>query len=161
MRRTSDDRPEQSRELELIDTAVAVRRGVTALAARARSERRGTLTINAVAVLGLLAKAGVITPGEVANRLQAQPQSLTRTFAALERDGLTLRMSDPADGRQSLLALTEAGRSALRAEMRPRDEWLAGVLRTVTAAELAALAAAAPILERLALIDVTPARREP
>src|SRR3954463_2815967 len=105
--------------------AATLRRAVTGLAARARAERAGDLSLNEVAVLGRVAVHGPVTPGEIAGQLRMLPQSLTRTFAALEHAGLVRRTPDPGDGRQSLLAVTPAGREALRAEMAPRDRWLA------------------------------------
>ncbi|HVE31167.1 MAG TPA: MarR family transcriptional regulator, partial [Mycobacteriales bacterium] len=67
------------------------------------------------------------------------------------------RFPDPADGRQHRLRITAAGRMALAADMRQRDEWLAGALDLeLTAAERALLADAADLLARLG--DAPPAR---
>jgi len=130
--------------------AAVLRRAVTALAARARAERGGGLSLNQVAVLGRVATHGPITPGEVAGQLRMLPQSLTRTFAALEELGHVVRTPDPADGRQYLLSVTAAGRSALRAEMAPRDRWLARAMNDVlTAEERTRLLEAAELLQRL------------
>ncbi len=127
-----------------------MRRAATALAARARAERRGELSLNQVAVLGRIATHGPMTPGEVAAQLRMMPQSLTRTFAALESAGYLERMPDPGDGRQSLLAATPAGRAALRAEMAPRDRWLGRSMAAVLAPdERATLLAAAELMDRL------------
>jgi DNA-binding MarR family transcriptional regulator len=141
--------------------AEQVRRGATTFAARARSERRGVLTLNQTAVLGQLRKHGAMTPGEVAHRLRMQPQGLTRTFAALQDEGWTRRMADPADGRQSLLSITATGSQALAAEMRPRDVWIAEAMRThLSEPERDLLVAAAELLERLAEVDADVAPRE-
>lgn len=127
-----------------------MRRAVTALAARARAERKGDLSLNQVAVLGRVATQGPITPGEVAAQLRTMPQSLTRTFAVLEEIGYVHRMPDPSDGRQSLLAITAAGRGALRAEMIPRDRWVARAMHTVLSAEERhTLVAAVELMARL------------
>lgn len=127
-----------------------MRRAATSLAARCRVERTGELSLNQVAVLGRLATHGPITPGEVAGQLRMLPQSLTRTFAALEAAGYLHRMPDPADGRQSLLAVTAAGQAALRAEMAPRDRWLARSMATMLSAdERRLLLDAAELMERL------------
>ncbi len=134
----------------------------TTFAARARSERRGELSLNQTAVLGLLRKFGSITPGEVALRLRIQPQGLTRTLAALDELGLVVRMPDPDDGRQSLLTITDTGIAALSAEMRPRDEWVARAVRQeLTAAETDLLVVAAALLERLSEVDADIAPTEP
>jgi DNA-binding MarR family transcriptional regulator len=111
--------------------ATTIRHAATALAARARVERAGELSLNQTAVLGRVVVQGPTTPGEVADQLRMLPQSLTRTFAALESAGQVRRMPDPRDGRQSLLVATAAGRAALRAEMAPRDRWLARAMSAV------------------------------
>lgn len=130
--------------------AAIVVRAATALAARARVERAGALTLNQVAVLGRVATHGPITPGEVAEQLRTMPQSLTRTFAALEAAGYLRRMVDPADRRQSLLEATSAGRSALRAEMAPRNRWVArGMAEALDPDERRLLVDAAALMERL------------
>ena len=57
---------------------------------------------------------------------------------------------DPADGRQYLLSVTPAGRAALRAEMGPRDRWLARAMNDVLSAdERAHLLEAAGLMQRL------------
>ena len=133
------------------ERAATIRRAATALASRARAERAGELSLNQTAVLGRVAVQGPITPGEVAEQLRMLPQSLTRTFAALEASGFVRRMPDPGDGRQSLLVVTTQGRSALRAEMAPRDRWLARAMFAVlTEQECEELMHAADLMLRLA-----------
>ena len=150
MRTTSPDRLRSTTSPDRLRQAALVRRAATSLAARARAERDGELSLNQVAVLGRVIKDGPVTPGEIAMRLRMMPQSLTRTFAALEAAGYVRRMPDPGDGRQSLLAVTPAGRAAMRAEMAPRDRWVARTMDDVLSPdERATLLAAAPLMERL------------
>lgn len=138
-----------------------VRRGVTALAARARTERPGTLTITSVAVLGQLARHGAMTAGEMAHRLHAAPQSLTRTFAALEEQGQLERTPDPDDRRQALLSITGDGRESLAADMAPRDRWLAETMAAeLTEAERDLLVIASRLMLRLADVDASAAKVE-
>ncbi len=145
-----------------VENAATVRRAVTALAARARAERGGRLSLNQVAVLGRVVRHGPITPGEIADQLQMLPQSLTRTFAALEHAGHVRRMPDPDDGRQSLLVASAAGRAALRAEMAPRDRWLARAMASVLSAdERRTLRTAAELMDRLVEFGGGVARVEP
>ena len=134
-----------------------VRRGVTALAARARAERPGILTTTAIAVLAQLARHGGMTAGEMATRLHAAPQSLTRTFATLLEQGYLQRMADPDDRRQALLSITTAGREALADDMRPRDRWLAeAIAAELTETERDLLVIASRLLLRLADVDASP-----
>ena len=142
----------------MVAIAARICRGVTTLAARARVERTGALTLTETAVLGRLWSGGEMTPGELADRLGLQPQSLTRTLASLETAGQLQRTRDPSDGRQFLLSVTAAGARALNAEMQPRERWLAGVIEhQLTAAERDILLVAASLMERLALVDASPA----
>jgi DNA-binding MarR family transcriptional regulator len=145
---------------KLLTTATSIRRAISAFSVRTRFERAGTLTFNQTGVLGLLFRFGSLTPTEIADRMRMLPQSLTRTFASLEVPGMVVRTPDPTDRRQSILSLTTDGRHALRAEMRPRDVWLATVLEAhATEDELELLVRASAILERLSTIDALGAPR--
>jgi DNA-binding MarR family transcriptional regulator len=138
-----------------------ISRGVTTLAARARAERAGVLTLTETAVLGRLWAVGEMTPRELADRLRLQPQSLTRTLASLESAGHLTRTRDPADGRQHLLSVTGSGALALQAEIRPRARWLAGVIeQELSPAERDILVVAAGLMERLAGVEASPAAQE-
>ena len=129
-------------------------RGATVFASRARSERAGVLTLTETSVLGQLSKHEAMTPGEVGRRLRMRKQALTRTFAQLEERGLLRRLEDPADGRQSILVVTAAGRKALGAEMAPRRRWAAAAIeRELDDSERELLIKAAPLLARLAEVD--------
>jgi len=141
---------------ETVDDARAaaaseVRRGVISLARRLRLERDEVgLTALGLSVLGHLRRRGPMTPGELATAERVQPQSLTRTLAALETAGLVSREPDPADGRRSLLAITDYGQAALRAEMEQRDAWLAAAMaEQLNATEIGLLRLAGPLLARL------------
>jgi DNA-binding MarR family transcriptional regulator len=90
------------------------------------------------------------------------PQALTRPLAALERRGFVVRTPDPADGRGALIAATDAGRRAMRAEMEPRDRWLAQAIEAVcTDEERELLARAGEVLERVAAYGAGVAPVEP
>jgi DNA-binding MarR family transcriptional regulator len=131
--------------------ATEVRRGVISLARRLRLEHsEAGLTALELSVLGHLQRRGPLTPGELATAERVQPQSLTRTLAALEVAGRVSREPDPADGRRSLLAITEYGHTALRAEMEQRDNWLAAAMSgELSPTEIGLLRLAGDLLERL------------
>jgi DNA-binding MarR family transcriptional regulator len=135
-----------------VAAAAEVRRGVISLARRLRLERdEAGLTALELSILGHLRRSGPLTPGELATAERVQPQSLTRTLAALEKGGLTSRQPDPADGRRSLLAITEYGLAGLRAEIEQRDDWLAAAMAAeLTTTEIGLLRLAGGLLERLA-----------
>jgi len=135
-----------------VAAAAEVRRGVISLARRLRLERNEVgLTALELSVLGHLHRSGPLTPGELATAERMQPQSLTRTLAALEDAGLASRQPDPADGRRSLLAITDHGQAGLRSEMEQRDNWLSAAMAAeLTTTEIGLLRLAGSLLERLA-----------
>lgn len=138
---------------ELARAAAAdVRRGVISLGRRLRLGRSAaSLTTLELSVLGHLHRRGPLSPGDIASLERVQPQSLTRTLTNLETNGLTLREPDLADARRSLLAITSAGLTALRAEMDRRDDWLAAAMSTaLTDTEIGLLRLAGELMERLA-----------
>src|SRR5271168_1194825 len=102
-----------------------------------------------MAVLSHLARVGASSPSRISRDERQQPQSLTRVFAELEAGGLIERHPDADDGRQSVLALTEGGRTALAADMGLRDRWLADAMSGLSPTEVGVLALAAAIIERI------------
>jgi DNA-binding MarR family transcriptional regulator len=102
-------------------------------------------------VLAHLNRTGSMTPGALAAAERVQPQSLTRTLNRLEAEQLITREPDPADGRRSLLVLTDRGLTALRDDMRVRDRWLAAsIADQLTAVERQLLLAAVQLIDQLA-----------
>lgn len=133
------------------EEAAEIRRAVTRIAGRMRASRSaGALSSNKVGVLGRLLRAGPSTPGALAAAERQQPQSLTRVFADLERDGLVHRSRDERDGRQSVLTLTPAGRAVLLADAAERDAWLATAMESLTETERRLLGLAAELMRRMA-----------
>jgi DNA-binding MarR family transcriptional regulator len=135
--------------------AADVRRGINSLGRRLRLGRSAaSLTALELSVLGHLHRRGPLSPGDLAALERVQPQSLTRTLTSLEAHALTQREPDPADARRSLLAITTAGLTALRAEMDRRDTWLAAAMSVeLTDAEIGLLRLAGELMERLADTD--------
>ena len=138
--------------------AIAVRRGVTSLGRRLRTDRTsGGQTSLELSVLGHLNRRGALTPGDLAAADRIQPQSLTRTLTSLDASGLISRQPDPSDGRRSLLAITAAGISVLRSEMNQRDRWLAAAMvAELTETERELMRLAGELMERLADPDPKP-----
>jgi DNA-binding MarR family transcriptional regulator len=131
--------------------ASALRLAVMRLARRMRAERADTsLSLSQLAALATLERRGPLTPGELAAHEKVQPPSMTRLAASLEAAGLLTRTAHPSDGRQVLLAVSEAGVSLLREDRRRREAWLAKQLRALDPDDRAVLHKAAAILDRLA-----------
>ena len=132
--------------------AAELRLGVMRLRRRLAGERHpdNELSINQMGVLGVLARLGTMTVGELAAAEKVQPPSMTRTVNCLEEGGYVVRRKHESDGRQVVVALSEQGKETLANDRRRRDAWLAQRLRELTPDERAVLRQAAPIIERLA-----------
>jgi DNA-binding MarR family transcriptional regulator len=132
--------------------ATEVRRATMRLARRLRSERpSGGASLAQLMLLGRLYREGPSRPGALADSEGLQPQSVTRSIAALEREGWIRRSRDPVDGRQAIIAITAAGRAIVERDMSRRDEWLANAIGAELDAEQRELLhRAAALLERLA-----------
>jgi DNA-binding MarR family transcriptional regulator len=73
------------------------------------------------------------------------------TLSGLESRGFVQRSADPHDGRRIIMSVTDSGREMLRDKRDLRNQQIAAALAAgFTPAELDALRAAAPLLERLA-----------
>jgi DNA-binding MarR family transcriptional regulator len=139
-------------ELDVHDIAAALRVSIGLLLRRLRQVRPDDeITLPESSALARLDRTGPATPGALAKVEQISPQSMGATIAALEARGLVERHADPADGRRVVLSVTGAGLELLRNKRGARTEQMAQALSAgFTAAELRQLAAAAPLLERLA-----------
>lgn len=114
-----------------IKLARELRRATTQLQRRLRQERPDDpLSALQTSLLGHLYDRGTLTPGTLAKIDGLQPQSVTRAISALESVGFIDRERSGVDARQARLSLTTTGRAALRAQVEPRDRWLAKRLHT-------------------------------
>jgi DNA-binding MarR family transcriptional regulator len=132
--------------------ASSLRRGTMRLGKRLRTERpERAVTSAELSVLGLLHRRGAMSAGELAWAERVQPQSLTRTLAALEDRGEIGRRPDPADRRRSVLSITRSGTEVLLADVAQRDSWLAiAMAEQLSPAETQLLMMAGELMERLA-----------
>jgi DNA-binding MarR family transcriptional regulator len=134
-----------------VQLAPMVRDAITRLNRRVRQTRPvGDLTATQINALTSLELAGALTPRELADVERVQPPTMTKIIAKLEERGLVQRSPHPTDGRQVILATTEAGRAMLAQFERARDEWLASRLAELRPEERDTLRRAAEILRELA-----------
>jgi DNA-binding MarR family transcriptional regulator len=111
----------------------------------------GELSLPESSALRRLERGGPATVTALAKAEQISVQSMGATLSALEARGLVDRHPDPADGRRSVMSVTEAGLVALSDKRNARIAQLAQVLASgFTPAELRQLRTAAPLIERLA-----------
>jgi DNA-binding MarR family transcriptional regulator len=139
-------------DADLLRSAAALRRGTMRLSRRLRMERPETGVAPAeLSVLGLLNRRGPMSAGALAWAERVQPQTLTRTLAALEHRGEIARRADPADRRRSVLSITIRGAEVLMADVAQRDSWLTmAMAEQLSPAEATLLAMAGELMERLA-----------
>lgn len=132
-----------------IETAARLRLAVVRTARRLRQESATGLSPSLTAALATIEHHGPLTPSELAEREAIKRPAATRIVARLEAEQLVGRTADPADGRVALIAATPAGRELLRRIRKRKNEYLARRMRDLSSEDLAALARAADVLERL------------
>jgi len=136
----------------LRETASRLRVAIGAVKRRIReASAEGELSVPQLTALSRLARLGPMTTAELARREQISPQAMGATIASLETLGLVARSADAADGRLSILGLTPEGLAAVRSGRNAVVDRIVAVLdRSFTEEETEILAAAAPLIERLA-----------
>ncbi len=109
-----------------------------------------SVTLTQLSAMGTLRKRGPMSAGELAAYERVQPPSMTKVLASLEQHGLVRRAPHPADKRQAVIALSDAGVALLDSERRARDAWLSRRLADLSTDERAQLREIIPVLDKLA-----------
>ncbi|MEU1410847.1 MarR family transcriptional regulator [Streptomyces sp. NPDC005731] len=110
----------------------------------------GDVSLSGVSVLARLAADGPDSPGSLAELERVRPQAMASTLAVLEQRRLVGRTPDATDGRRAIVAITEEGRAMLAERRSESVHRLSTALDEFTAQERETLAAALPLLDRLA-----------
>ncbi|MFE9815012.1 MarR family transcriptional regulator [Streptomyces sp. NBC_00236] len=114
------------------------------------SSSESLLTPTQRSVLARLEDAGPATTADLARAEFVRPQSMRLTLGALEEQGLIERAPDPADGRKSVVSVTDPGRTTLAEVRAAKRNWLAeAVAAELDGAERRTVAEAATLIERL------------
>lgn len=130
------------------DLALAVIR----LARQLRFRRTDSpVSLSQLSALATLSKQGAMTPGALAVKERVRPPSMTRVIASLAELGFVARAAHPADGRQVLVSVSDAGINLIEAERRASQEWLRNRLARLDPDQRAMLTAAADLMS--ALVD--------
>ncbi|MFE0027659.1 MarR family winged helix-turn-helix transcriptional regulator [Amycolatopsis sp. NPDC059021] len=109
------------------------------------------LTPSQSAVTSRLHREGPATQAELAAAEHVRQQSMSATLAVLDELGYLTRTPDPADGRRTVIGLSELGSKTVIGVLQHRDEWLAQALANeLTAEELETVTRALPLLQRIA-----------
>lgn len=145
------------------DHGSALRLAVLRLSRRLRQETAGSgeITPSQMSALVVLARYGELTLGELAAIERIAPPSMTRIAARLEEQGLLERRADSADRRVARVAISGTGEELLRISRERGDAFVSARLAALTPEEQELLAAAVPLLERLASDDPGGAARGP
>jgi DNA-binding MarR family transcriptional regulator len=144
----ASDRKRAARASALAQDLRAV---VSKLKRRLRDQAHvGDLTPSQVSVLLRLETDGPATASGLARAEGMRPQSVAPVIAALETAGLVSGAPDPADGRQTLLSLTDACRKWIEEGRAARQDWLTRSLQArLSPEELDEVAKAIELLRRL------------
>ena len=144
--------PITSTDTRLAESAARLRFAIVRTARRLRQEAAGPgteLSPTAASALATVERHGPLTPSELAEIERIKRPTATRTLGLLEQAGLLERAPDPADGRSSLVSVTQAGRERLRRLRGRKNAYLARRMRDLPEADVATLERAAEILERI------------
>lgn len=110
----------------------------------------GDLTSAQKSVLLRLERDGPTTGSALARAEAMRPQSMGAIIATLEAAGYVAGTPDPADGRQTIVSLTDQFRDWVSAARAARQDWLLRTLQArLTAQEQRQLAGAVELLKRL------------
>jgi len=131
------------------EVAGQLRLSVTRLARILRHQDPAALSATLSSALATIHRCGPMTLGELAVKEHVTPPTVTRAVDKLELQGLVCRSADGRDGRVVRVAVTAAGGERIKEIRSRRTAWLVERLQDLPVADLACLAAAAPILARL------------
>jgi DNA-binding MarR family transcriptional regulator len=142
----------RTEQVDLRVTATSLRVGIGAFKRRAQLiSAADDLTVPQLTALSRLDRAGFTSASELARQEQITPQAMGVTIARLEELGLVSRRPDDSDGRRSVLSLTAAGRDAITSgRSLIVDKIIATLATSFSPEQVVTLAAAAPLIERLA-----------
>jgi DNA-binding MarR family transcriptional regulator len=129
------------------ELAPRLRWAVTRLARRLRQEAGADLGPSQTAALATVERHGPLSPSELAEIERIRRPTVTRIVRHLEQTGLIERVTDPQDGRASILSVTPQGRALLRRLRERKTAYLATRLAALDAEDRRTLERAAELLE--------------
>jgi DNA-binding MarR family transcriptional regulator/uncharacterized glyoxalase superfamily protein PhnB len=134
------------------ESSALIARAVLRLGRRLRAARPdNSVNLSTLALLTTLHRLGPMSAVQLAREEKLQPQSLTRLLAAMTRQGLIARQTDPADRRAHLIDITREGRGVVARDMAARRAWLDQAMdMALTLDEREQLTEAAALMMKLA-----------
>jgi len=116
---------------------------------RAEAKTSSDLTWSQTVVLKRLETAGAMTTAELARAEAVTPQSMGVTLAGLEQAGFVTRRTNPANGRQLLYTLTDAGAAVRRRQKLLKRAWLSAAMAELEPQARRTMSEAAAFIKRL------------
>ena len=116
------------------------------------------LTAARLSALSVVVFGGPVSIGQLANAEQVSVPTVTRLLVGMEREKLLRRKRDTRDRRIIWIRATSKGAKLLKKGRRRRVAVLAKNLASLEEAQLACLAEAAEIIERIAALGREPPR---
>ena len=111
----------------------------------------GDFTWSQTSVIMRLERDGPATVSALARAEGVRQQSMGATISTLEAAGLVKGSPDSADGRQTILSLTDACREMIRVSHAAKEDWLFHAIQTkLSPAEQEQLATDLELLKRIA-----------
>ncbi|CAN5299266.1 MarR family transcriptional regulator [soil metagenome] len=138
-------------EQAALATATEIRVLASRLRRRLRAEAQAQEYTEAqVMVMTHLFRENVATVTALAEAAGVRPQSMGATVAGLLEAGLIIGSPDPADGRRTLLTISDDARKTIEANRSAKEDWLFRTIRsTFTESEQKELARGVELLTRL------------
>ena len=134
-------------------SSAAIGSALYGLATRAVRRAPRDLTITSAATLATLDRTGPRRITDLAAIEGVTQPAMTVLVRVMEESGLVERRGDPSDKRVTMVWLTEAGVSYVRARRRAGVEAFARLIDQLSDDEVEALTAALPALQHLAALD--------
>ncbi|MDA8355471.1 MAG: MarR family transcriptional regulator [Actinomycetota bacterium] len=134
-------------------SSTAIGSALYGLATRAVRRAPRDLTITSAATLATLDRTGPRRITDLAAIEGVTQPAMTVLVRVMEESGLVERRGDPSDKRVTMVWLTEAGASYVRARRRAGVEAFARLIDQLSDDEVEALTAALPALQHLAALD--------
>jgi DNA-binding MarR family transcriptional regulator len=133
----------------ILPLASALRLVVSRLARRLRQQAEPGITASQLSILATVDRHGAMTLSDLAQHERVTPPTITATMGRLEAAGYVTRETDVSDKRVTRISLSREGRRFLERVRSRKNAYLTRRLSRLDAADRAALARAAEILERL------------
>ncbi len=131
------------------ELAVRLRLAIARLGRTVRQHAAAGLTPSQLSALSTIEEHEPIRMSDLAAHESVGAPVITRVIDSLEKLDYVLRVSDPTDRRACLIELTDGGRKVLQELWSARATALTQRISNLTAAQIAALDAALPVLEAL------------